>query len=79
MLTPQQREHTIASELAMRQSTWLKEAYGITPHELEASPRSTKEEIAAAWSRHWRDQCEHGFGIALPERTGGTPRGSHRL
>lgn len=78
MLTPQQREHAIARALAERQAEWLREAYGITPGELEASPRSTQEDIAAAWSRHWRDQCEHGYGIVI-ERTGGTPRGSHRL
>lgn len=78
MLTPQQREHAIAADIASRQAEWLRQVYGITPHELEHSPLAFREEVTAAWSRHWRDQCEHGQGIVL-ERTGGTPRGAHRL
>lgn len=78
-LTPQERDRELARSLATRQADWLREFYGITPAELDASPRSTREDIAAAWSRYWRYECEHGRGIKAPERTGGTPRGSHRL
>jgi hypothetical protein len=40
------------------QAAFLKENYGITPAELREVPNDVREEIAAAWARHWRAQVE---------------------
>jgi hypothetical protein len=59
-LTDKQRDAVRARAIGLRQTEWLRDTYGITPRELDASPISTREEIAAAWVRYWRDACRNG-------------------